>query len=651
MVKVKRYSNNPILGPNHESDWEAKAVFNPSIAKKGKNYFMLYRAESSPKEWHGQEISLSTIGVAEGKEKDNFKNRRELIVPEKDWEMYGCEDPRVCKVDDTFYIFYTALSNYPPNAYGIKIGVALTKDFKTIDEKHLVTHFNSKAMGLFPRKINGQYVAVLTVDTDSPPAHVALAFFNKIEDLWDRKYWQNWRLAVDKYDLPLQLKREDHIEVGAAPVETDKGFLLVYSYIRNYLSSPKVFEIQAVLLDKNDPLKIIGKTQEPLLVPQEEYEKYGQIPNIVFPSGARVENNQLFIYYGAADTRCCMAQTNLKELLHEMTSWKKKHYYMGEIDDLKLERIKDNPIIKPKKENKWESKYTFNPGAIYLNNEVHILYRAMGEDDTSVIGYAKSKDGFKIDERLEEPIYTPREDFEVKKKPGFSGCEDPRIVKLGKYLYMCYTAFNGKDHWRIGMSKIKEKDFLNRNWEWSKPSLISPPGIGDKDASLFPQKIGGKYAIFHRIEPCIWLDFEEDLDFGKDDWVEGEIVMQPRTGKWDDKKIGIGGQPIWTEEGWIILYHGVSSRDDGYRLGAALLDLENPLQVLARIDYPIFEAEADYENEGFRANTVFGCGNIVIEGLVYVYYGAADSYVAVATVPLQNLLKELKKYQVGRFIY
>jgi predicted GH43/DUF377 family glycosyl hydrolase len=528
--------------------------------------------------------------------------------------------------------------------------VATTKDFQTIEEKHLVTRFNSKAMGLFPERINGKMAAVLTVDTDNPPAKIALAFFDEEKDIWSEEYWDNWRLSLETFRLPLRREAEDHVEVGAAPVKTAAGWLLVYSYIRGYFSSHKIFGIEAVLLDEDNPLRIIGKTKEPLLVPQEEYELYGKVPHVIFPSGALVQEEDLNIYYGAADTRCCLAKVNIDTLTEQMKRYGKGIVYVGEKKKVRLKREEENPIIEPKYDHDWESKYTFNPGAIYDGEKVHILYRAMGKDDTSVIGYASSKDGVHLDERLDEPIYTPRKEFEKKLKPGFSGCEDARIIELDKRYYITYTAFNGRDRWRIALSSIKTKDFKQKKWNWEEPKLISPPGVGDKDSSLFPEKFNGRYAIFHRIEPCIWLDFEDDLKFGKDDWVEGQIIMQPRTDKWDNKKIGIGGQPIKTEEGWLLIYHGVTNQDDNYRMGAALLKLDDPTKVIARLDYPILEPRAVYEHRGYRPGTVFGCGNVVIDEEVYVYYGAADQFVGVARVGLQELLKELKKYRVGRFI-
>jgi len=310
---------------------------------------------------------------------------------------------------------------------------------------------------------------------------------------------------------------------------------------------------------------------------------------------------------------------------------------------MQLERYKNNPILKPRKEHPWESKGVFNAAAVYENGRVYIVYRAFSNDNTSTFGLAISKDGFNIDQRLSEPIYKPRENFEMKAKPGaWSGCEDPRITKIGDRFYMCYTAYDGVHPTRVALTSIKVKDFLSFKWgKWVKPVLISPPGIDSKNACILSQKINGKYAIFHRFHPCIWIDFVEDLDFKDDHWIKGSCWFMPRTNSWDSRKIGIGGPPIKTKEGWLLIYHGVSSQDRKYRLGAMLLDLKNPTHLLSRLDFPILEPQESYEIQGFISNVVFSCGAVVIKGRLFIYYGAADETLGVATIKIEELLEKL----------
>lgn len=308
---------------------------------------------------------------------------------------------------------------------------------------------------------------------------------------------------------------------------------------------------------------------------------------------------------------------------------------------IKLKRFEGNPIIQPIPEHPWEAKATFNPAAIFLDGKVHIVYRAMSEDNTSVLGYAASHDGFRIDERLTEPIYIPREDFEKKAQPGNSGCEDPRLTLIEDRLYMCYTAFDGKNSTRVALTSIGVEDFLAHRWHWERPVLISPPGIDDKNACLLSEKINDQYVIFHRFHPCIWADFVEDLDFEKGEWIKGSAWFKPRTDKWDSRKVGVAAPPIKTKQGWLLLYHGISDEDRRYRVGAMLLELENPIQLVARGGKPLLEPEMEYEKEGQVCDVVFPCGAVVIDNDLFVYYGGADKVVGVATVNLSQLIESL----------
>src|SRR5690606_18041483 len=133
--------------------WEKTATFNGSVIQNGETFHMAYRAVSEQTNHHDNSMQVSTIGHAVSSDGIHFSEQRQFIKPEHDWEMFGCEDPRITKFGDTFYIFYTALSTYPFSAPGIRSAVALTKDFKTIERKALVTPFNSKAMTLFPETI------------------------------------------------------------------------------------------------------------------------------------------------------------------------------------------------------------------------------------------------------------------------------------------------------------------------------------------------------------------------------------------------------------------------------------------------------------------------------------------------------------------
>ncbi len=318
MASLRRFPGNPILSPLHSHTWEQEATFNGCPIIEGNTCHIVYRAQSSARNIAGKTLELSTIGHAASIDRITFTERKQLIVPDHDWEKFGCEDPRVTKIGDEYHIFYTALADWPPTPAGITVALATTKNFKTIDHKYQITPFNAKAMTLFPGLINGKYCALLTINPDKPPSSMCIAYFDKLSDIWNANYWKQWRRSVGRYTIPLLRTTHDHVEVGAPPIKTKHGWLFIYCYIKSYLTSHKFFTIEAALLDGDDPTKVIGRTQEPLLYPETDYEVEGKIPNIVFPSGALIVNNNLGVYYGGADTRICLATCPLDVLFQEL---------------------------------------------------------------------------------------------------------------------------------------------------------------------------------------------------------------------------------------------------------------------------------------------------------------------------------------------
>ncbi len=632
MYVIKRSGHNPLIAPVADRHWESRGTFNPTVVKKGTITHMLYRALGRPDALMTP-AGVSTIGKALSLDGEHFQNRRQLIIPTEPWEKFGCEDPRVTFFEGKYYIFYTALGGMPFGPGNIKVAVAVSKDLETIDEKHLITPFNAKAMTLFPERVNGKITVILTAHTDEPPAKIAIAQCDKIEELWDLTFWEKWHSELGENVVnPLRFEH-DHVEVGATPIKTKDGWLMFYSYIQNYFGGgERVFGIEALLLSLKDPRVIVGRTKGPIMVPQELYEVYGMVPNIVFPTGALLDKSgRVDIYYGAADTVCAKASLNLPDLLSAMIPERRVELAI---------RAKENPIISPNPKHDWEKNSTFNAAAIDLGGVVHILYRAMGDDNTSVIGYAATKNGVKITSRDEKPAYVPREEFEMKHGDarGNSGCEDPRITKIDGTIYMMYTAFDGVNPTRVALTSISEKDFLAKKWDkWSKPVLTTPEGINDKDTCLLPQKVGGQYMLLHRIDPQLCADFLDTLDFKKSPLTRCIEIMGPRAGMWDSTKIGIAGPPIKTPKGWLLIYHGVS-KTATYRLGAVLLDLKNPSIVLSRSVDTIFEPLEEYERVGLVRNAVFSCGVVLRGDTLLIYYGGADTVLGVAKMSLKKLL-------------
>ena len=242
----------------------------------------------------------------------------------------------------------------------------------------------------------------------------------------------------------------------------------------------------------------------------------------------------------------------------------------------------------------------------------------------------------------DSPIFEPQEDWEK------MGCEDPRLTLIDGRIYMLYTAYSSIAA-QIAMASIEVEDFRRARWgRWERHGLLFP-GFSDKDAILFPQKFSGRYAIYHRIHPSIWVSLSETLSCP---WSlqDHRILAGPRAGMvWDGVKIGAGAQPIKTKYGWLLIYHGVDYADV-YRLGVLLVDLNDPGKILYRSPNFILEPRERYEigEEGTSQvpNVVFTCGAVPgadkeildDEDEIIVYYGAADTVIAAATTKVSDLI-------------
>ncbi|CAN5725915.1 hypothetical protein BH11PAT2_BH11PAT2_06460 [soil metagenome] len=636
MFVVRRDIHNPLLVPSPADEWQSLATFNPSVVPAENGMRMYYRALAHSTVVIAPFGPGSSIGMATSSDGKTFSDQQQILAPHEDWEAFGCEDPRATIVDGTTYLTYTALGGFPFGPENIKAAIAVSKDGVNFDERHLVTPFNAKAFTLFPKKVNGKYAALLTAHTDwtaeYPRPVIGLALAKKIEDFWDPEFWHEWHDHMADHALPnLRRVEGDHIETGAAPLYTEHGWLLIYSYIQNYYhEESRVFGVEALLLDLNDPQKILGRTY-PFLVPEESYEKEGMLSNIVFPSSVVVQGDMLDIYYGGADTVCARASVRMTDLMDALIRGGTAEFV----------RASENPIISPIETNEFESRLTFNPAALDLDGSVHILYRAMDAVNTSTIGYARSKDGIHIDERIPVAVYGPRADFELKigGPTSNSGCEDARAVVIDGRVYITYTAYDGAHPPMCAMASIGTEDFLAHRFEnWTEPLLMTPDGVDDKDVSLLPEKIAGTYVLYHRIRGRICADVLDNLSFTKR--AEGLIdILGPRTGMWDHAKVGISSQPLKVEGGWLMFYHGVSGLAR-YCVGAALLD-ESGLTVLSRTSDPVFEPAMPYEIEGEVGNVVFPCGAIVRGDTLFLYYGGGDRVVGVATASLSRILATL----------
>ncbi len=333
---------------------------------------------------------------------------------------------------------------------------------------------------------------------------------------------------------------------------------------------------------------------------------------------------------------------------------------------VQLTRFEGNPIISPDPDHKWESMVTTNPGAWYdqETGRVSLLYRAAGSDAEHVVrlGLATSDDGYNF-QRYDQPAISPSRDG------ADAGClEDPRIVKIDDYYYITYASrFNppGK-YWlhqgRCDIFPQVRPDFpayirdnlttsgllLTRDFKkFIRAGFLTNPILDDRDVILFPEKINGRYYMIHR--PLQWCGPGYKTEFPAM-WISaGDDLLNLNQSKllakaqypWECK-VGGNTPPLRTEHGWLVVYHAVGS-DKYYRLGAMLLDLDDPTIVRYRTSKWIFQPEEEYETNGFYfgGGVVFPCGKVVIGDTIFVYYGAADKYVGLATCPLNDLLDYL----------
>lgn len=311
------------------------------------------------------------------------------------------------------------------------------------------------------------------------------------------------------------------------------------------------------------------------------------------------------------------------------------------VSDELFKRHKNNPII-TSEDLPYKANSVFNAGAIQINGESLLLLRVEDMRGHSHLTVARSKDGvsnWEIDDKpsiAPDPSNYPEDEW---------GVEDPRITyleNLDKYgIVFCSYSKDGPL-----VSLALTKDF--RNFE--RIGAILKPF--DKDAVLFPVKINNKWALIHRPYPIgddpgahAHISYSTDLKT----WNNRKVLLRARNGSWwDANKIGVNTPPLWTSHGWLISYHGVRQTCAGciYRVGLALLDIDNPEIVTHRTDEWVFGPKEDYEMHGDVGNVVFPCGWIRKDDELWMYYGAADTSIGLAIANFHELMEYVLQYPV-----
>lgn len=314
--------------------------------------------------------------------------------------------------------------------------------------------------------------------------------------------------------------------------------------------------------------------------------------------------------------------------------------------EFKLQRF-NGPILEPHPQHAWESGAVFNPGTVREGDFIHMLYRAVEGENFSTLGYAKLDREGSVLERSEQPAIT--RELAIERQ----GCEDPRIVEFEGRRLIFYTAFDGMSPLTAENARIVMAETTDFK-AYKKLGRVGPD-VQDKDAMIFPERIGGKIAFLHRIQPNIQLALFEDVDHlmnpEPEYWEDhlknlSKYTVMCRENEWEAKKVGAGPPPIKTEAGWVLIYHGVD-QNHVYRAGAALLDEKNPYKVIARLPYPILEPEREYERVGDVNMVVFPEGIAQFDDELQVYYGAADKVIGAARGSLSQLIDELWRNKVS----
>lgn len=302
---MERHNKNPILLPNQDTWWESEAVFNPAILYDGKEVHMLYRAVGEYKQY------ISRFGYACSTDGFNFERKNGIAFkPTEGYEKYGIEDPRLMMIESQIYLSYVVLSDYVANGEVTPYtALAYASNFHDYTRLGIITSIgaDNKDVVLFPEKINQKYLIL-----HRPHSWIGPRFGVDKPSIWIA---EGDTLSKFEKHTPLMRPEQDWEEIkigsGPPPIKTKHGWILIYHGVdRNF-----VYRAGAALLDLNNPFIVIARTKNPILQPEEPYEKIGDVNNVVFPTGACIIDKRLHVYYGGADKVCCLAIVELSDLL------------------------------------------------------------------------------------------------------------------------------------------------------------------------------------------------------------------------------------------------------------------------------------------------------------------------------------------------
>jgi predicted GH43/DUF377 family glycosyl hydrolase len=302
--KLTRCGGNPVITPDDGQGWEVGGTFNPAAATADGVIHLLYRAVDAQ--------GTSRLGYARSYDGEDVSSRsaKPVLEPSASWEEFGCEDPRITRLNGRFYVTYTAYSQRGP-----RIALASTEDFSHFKKHGIVgPDVNDKDCVLFPETIDGRVALLHRIEW-----RIQVAYFESLEALENsRDYWGKYLRNFDEFEVirPRFYWETRKVGAGPPPIRTPKGWLVIYHGV----SAERVYRVGGLLLDLDNPRRVIARTREPILEPEAEFERLGVVPDVVFPNGAVVREGELFVYYGGADRVCCVASVPMDEFLEELVS-------------------------------------------------------------------------------------------------------------------------------------------------------------------------------------------------------------------------------------------------------------------------------------------------------------------------------------------
>ena len=705
----------PVLEPSADVPWASGAVFNPGAALDADGTLRLLvrgvpaghrRVEIDHEDAYeasfGYDNYVSTLGLATRQPDGSFQLAHEpLLAPSGDVDRYGCEDARVTRLGDRWWVTYTALAEPAATANrGVGIALASTTDWRTVERYGRIgPDVRDKDAALFPEHVGGRIAMFHRIAPD-----IQVVFFEDEEQMmapgsgfWDRAFSRLDDSVVLRPERPWEEKK---VGMGPPPIWTPEGWLVVY----HAADAHHVYRAGLALLDLDD-LRVIARTSRPVLVPERPFEREGDVPNVVFPQGAAVEDGDLHLYYGAADSTVGHAWAPLADVLgllaeegrvapvvptvtFDFAGHRDRRRTLG-ASPVAVERLHGGrPVLEPVSEHPWESAVVLNPAAVLVEPGPNLdrmveawgldegqrqrlgdgacvmLYRAQGTAyprDTPAGRHAASSLGLAVFtpdlhpvHRAAEPVIAPDEPFHD------LGVEDARCTRVGDTYYLNYTGYTSSTGegelepgaaGRVQLCLATTKDFVD--WTLRGPIPGDVNIHGDKNGALFPEPADDQWWLWHRPmagkHPMSMHLASAPSPDGP--WTShGRTLASYRFHGHARSWLGAAGPPVALGDGrFLALYHQGHFSFEGrrlYNLSAMLIEPAAEAPVVARVE-PILLPEGDAERVGDPElgvdNVVFSCANYVVGPHLVVPYAGADSRIFGARLVLEDLVSHLEQ--------